>query len=285
MFDKYNEYMNTMMQDKSKNTIRSYQDSIEPFLEHFKVEKISDIEAITKSQLVDYRSSINGQNSTKNARMRAIKAFMKWLENFGYIESNNMNGIKPLKEPKKVPFVFTEDEIERMVDAGFNLQEKFMILLMVTTGIRVNELVEIKLSDVNGNKILIHGKGNKERIVFIQSSIMDVLDEHVRNLNKKEEEYLFPSRRGGGKITTRAIGYRIKRIAEDAGISPERLEKVTPHKTRHYFATFLINKGVSLSYVQKAMGHEDPKTTERYAHVMDDTIEEIIESSFNININ
>jgi len=280
MFDKYNEFKNELKKDKSKATIRSYDGAITDFLEYFSIEISEDIDNLSRSEVSEYRSQLEGKNSTINTKMRAINVFLNWLVNSGYTKNNPAHSIKYLKEPKKVSILLTEQEISDMIEAGFNIQEKFMMALMVTTGMRTIELVNAKVSDVVGNRILVHGKGDKERMLPILPWVKVLMDEHLVNLAKKEEEYLFPSRRGGGQLTTTAIYYRIKRIAEDAGIDPERLKKITPHKTRHYFATQLLNSGADAVLVQNAMGHSDVKITMGYAQILNDTMTNMIDNGF-----
>lgn len=273
MFDKYIEYMEVLKKDKSENTISSYKAGIEPFLEYFNVTTCWDIEKITKKEIVDYRSTISGKESTVNARMRTVMAFLNWLVDWEYIEHNPMSRIKALKEPKKVPFVLTDEECMAMVNACENQQEKLMIAFMLTTGVRVGELVNVKVSDISNGYVLIHGKGNKERQIPVRSDLLSMIEKYVAEHN---DEYLFSSRKGGGKVSTEAIRLRIKKIAKLAGIDEERVTLVTPHKTRHFFATSLIDNGNDITIVAQALGHSNIQTTLRYAHVRQATMDKAV---------
>ena len=278
MFNKYTEYINSLkVEGKSEHTIKSYSAGIEPFLSHFKIETIEDIVGISKSEVLEYRNSIEGKPSTVNARMRPLKAFLNWMIDMDYIEVNPVSRIKGLKESKKMPLILSDEEVIAMLNACDNTQEKLMIAVMITTGMRVNELVTAKVSDIRDNRILIHGKGDKERMMALQGWVVDLLNEH---LSKSNDEYLFPSRKGGGQVTTNAIRYRIRRIAENAGIEEERIIKITPHSTRRYFATALLNNGTDITVVQSVMGHSSINTTMRYAKVLSGTMDNALESKF-----
>lgn len=278
MFNKYTEYINNLKAEgKSEHTIASYSAGIEPFLNHFRINTVEDIVNISKSEIVEYRNSINGKPSTVNARMRPVKAFLNWMVDMDYIETNPVSRIKSLKESKRVPLILTDEEVIAMLNACDNTQEKLMVAMMITTGMRVNELVLAKVSDVRENRILVHGKGDKERWVALQSWVVDLLNAH---LSENKDEYLFPSRRGGDQVTTNAIRYRIKRIAKNAGVEEERLSKITPHSTRRYFATAVLNNGTDIAVVQQLMGHASINTTLRYAQVLHSTMDNALESKF-----
>ena len=280
MFNKFSEYLSLLEQDKSQNTIRSYKNGIEPFLEYFKITRCEDVESIEKRDIIEYRSTISGKASTINARMRTIMAFLNWLVDWEYIESNPMSRIKSLKEAKKVPLMLTNEECMAMIEGCSNIQEKLMMIVMFTTGARVGEVVEMKVSDISNGYILIHGKGNKERQIPLREDVLEMVEDYLEGHN---DEYLFPSRKGGGQVTTEAIRIRVKKIAMSAGIAEERAMKVTPHNTRHYFATSLVDGGNDITIIAKAMGHSSINTTLRYAHVRNLTMDNAILSNNNIS--
>lgn len=272
----YQQFIKNVELTKSEHTARSYKSAIEPMIEYFNEEIFN----LKPSDILEYRHTLQGKASTINARMRPLKVFFNFLLKDGLVEYNPVSGITAIREPKKVKAILTNEEAEAMVDAGFNRQEKLMITVMFTTGIRVHELVNLKVSDIQGRHFLVHGKGNKERKARITSLVAELLVPHLADLEKTNEMYLFPSRRGGGQVSTEAIRQRIKRIAEDAGIEPEKIENITPHTFRRSFATSMLNNGKDIAVVKEALGHTNIETTLRYAQVQTNTIDSAVEDNF-----
>jgi len=153
--------------------------------------------------------------------------------------------------------------------------------MLYATGVRVGELVNIKVSDIDLGRrnIIILGKGNKERYVTYGEYCEDILNLYLRDgrvsLNSKNSDYLFLNNRGG-ELTERGVRFILDKLIEQTSIN----KKISPHMIRHSFATHLLNEGCDLLTVQKLLGHESIKATQIYTHVTTDRLKEVYYHSF-----
>lgn len=271
------DYMTELnIQKYSIHTMRIYSKSIGDFLNHFEIGTLEAIKKIKKKQILAYQNHLLETGlapSSVNSRVRCVSAFFHWLREQELLNSIPVENLKAIKEPKKAPVFLSEEEQAKMIDACKNLQEKSMIALMLATGLREEEITKVKTIDIQDNHIIVHGKGDKQRVLAINSKAMGFISEYLK---QNTNEYLFVSRRGSHAISTTSIYKRVKRIAQDAGIEPERLKMITPHKLRHTLATNLVSDGVDIKVIQEVLGHSAIATTMRYAHVrsskMDDAL-------------
>lgn len=184
-------------------------------------------------------------------------------------EARKEAGLKPVKQYKKVVKHLSQDEAEQLIRYAYKDSSKhgIMFQIMLFTGVRVNELVNIRIEDIyfGDNKILIReGKGSKERYV----PLFPFLEQSLRLfIGERKTGYVFMSKRLD-KYSTRRIQQIVKDIVKKAGIE----KKIHPHTFRHTFATWLRDKGQSLEDIQMLLGHSDRKTTEIYAHASIDQI-------------
>jgi site-specific recombinase XerD len=168
------------------------------------------------------------------------------------------------KVPKQLPEVLTKEEVKRIFEAIQNKKHLLMIKLMYSAGLRVSELVHLKLKDLqldNNFGWVRQGKGNKDRLFVIAKKLKPELNKHVAEEQLWEESWLFSGR--NGNITVRSIQQIIKNAMSKAGIK----KNVHPHTLRHSFATHLIENGYSVADVQPLMGHNSPNTTMTYVHM------------------
>ncbi len=268
MFAEYQEYLDTL-NDKSENTLRSYRKSISDFLVFCNVTSLDDLKAIDAKAIRQYQSKLRDagmKSSSVNANLRPVSAFFNWLWKQDYIENVPTHKVDALKEPKTLPVVLTEDEVKSIINAEDDLQNKLMLVLMFSTGLRRSEVINIKISDIRNGKLIVHGKGDKERELPLHSKVLNLLNEYLK---RNHDEYLFVSHRGSHQLTAQSVMDRLKNAAMKAGIDPERIEKITPHKIRHTVATNLLDAGVNVLTIKEILGHADLQTTMRYAHVTD----------------
>jgi integrase/recombinase XerD len=162
-----------------------------------------------------------------------------------------------------------------MVSKTKNLGKKLMLVIMFETGVRRGELVNIKLSDIKDNKILLHSKGGNEDYIFLTEDINKLLSLYLSK-RKVQSEYLFYGR-NGGHLSSGSVNLRIKGAAKRAGISPEKIDKITAHTARKSCATnMLINKN-PITTVQKVLRHKNLATTSKiYAKVIDDIVKDAV---------
>lgn len=174
---------------------------------------------------------------------------------------DNLN-LKSVKKPERLPKFLTHNEVKSLIETAYKINYLHGLILktLFVTGIRVSELINLKVEDLilDENKIIIiQGKGKKDRLVLINDSLKN---EFLIYLNGRIRGYLFESNRAS-KFTKR----RIQQIVENAGIKAGIEKRVTPHILRHSIATHLINNGMKLDQVQLLLGHKNPRTTEIYA--------------------
>jgi site-specific recombinase XerD len=264
----YNEYFETL-QDKSENTVRSYRKAIDSFLSFCKVETLEDLKSVDAKMIRIYQTSLRDsgmKNSSVNANLRPVSVFLNWMCKQDYIKEVTMWKVDSLKEPKTLPVVLTDEEVKNIINAEDDLQNKLMLVLMFTTGIRRSEVINIKISDIKNNKIIIHGKGDKERELPLHTKVLNLLHEYLK---RNKNEYLFVSHRGAHRLTSQSVMDRLKDAATKAGIDAERIKKITPHKIRHSVASTLLSNGVDLMTIKELLGHSSLTTTQKYMHVVD----------------
>jgi site-specific recombinase XerD len=277
MIAEIQEYLNTVKMDKSEHTVRSYEYAIKLFLDFIQAKDFSDIEKVTSAKCREFQSHLmeDKAKSSINAYVRPLKALFNWLIENEYLTVTPFGKVKYLKTAKVMPVFLSEEEISAMINACKNVEEEFIFTLMLTTGLRRNELVKLKLVDIEDNHILVHGKGSKDRRLILQPAVVALMKDYLDYRNTKysdKSEYLLVSKMSCG-YSGESIRQKIQRIGERAGLSPERLEKIHPHTLRHTFATNLVGSGADIRIVQGALGHANLNTTMIYAHLRDSALD------------
>jgi len=237
----------------SKNTIEAYTDANRKFLEFIKKDpikvKTKDIKKYI-SKLLDLKQ----KPKTINLTISALKSFYD-----DYRGRRLFQKIYRVKLEKSMPNVLSKDEIKSMIDSTENKKHRLAIKFLYSTGIRVGELVKVKIKDLdlkNGFLRVIQGKGKKDRITIISKRLC----REIKEFTKPKQKYLFESNRGG-HLTIRSIQEIVKKSAKKAQIR----RNVYPHALRASFATHLYEAENSLQKIQKLMGHADWETTYEYA--------------------
>ncbi len=261
-------------------TIINYRKDLVEFLDFINKDLCSvNREDIKKYLLLLFEH--NNKNSTVSRKISSLKSFYKFMKENGYVKSSPVNAVKYPKKEKSLPKFVQFNELEEMINVskeGEYGERNYLILeLLYDTGVRVSELVNIKLNDIDmdNKRIRIFGKGSYERFVFFGDYAMDAINDYMNDLrckllDGKESEYLFLNK-NGDKITTRGIAKII-----DAIISKVALKiKVSPHTLRHTFATHLLDNGCDLRSVQEMLGHKNINTTEVYTHVTSERLKDV----------
>ena len=248
----------------SERTIQYYQVTIEHLLSQIEtsVRKITTEEI--RTYLADYQK-INGcSNVTVDNIRRNISSFFSWLEEEDYILKSPMRRIHKIKTKMVVKNVITDEGIEKLRDNCKEIRDLAMIDLLYSTGIRVGELVNLNIDDIDleGRECVVYGKGDKERRVYFDAKAKVHLKEYI-SVRKDQNNALFvtldaPHDRlkiSGVEIRLRQLGRRLE------------LERIHPHKFRRTMATRAIDKGMPIEQVQKILGHSQIDTTMQYAMV------------------
>ena len=284
----YLEYLK-YQKNYSDYTVLSYQNDIEEFLEYLNREVLNfkDIEySDLRFYLMYLKEEKNDNNSSIDRKLSALRGFYKYLANEGIVKSNVFSLVSGPKKEKKLPRYFEYNELEELFnvpdsETALGQRDLLLLELLYATGVRVGELTNIKIKDIDlsSKSILILGKGNKERIVTYGDYCEEILKRYLNDgyilLNTKDSEYLFLNK-NGGELTERGVRYILDQIIKQTSIN----KNISPHMIRHSFATHLLNEGCDLTTVQKLLGHESIKATQIYTHVTTDRLKEVYYNSF-----
>ena len=220
----------------------------------------------------------NYKSTTINRIDSSIRSFYNYLELEEKINGNPFKAASNLKVPKRLPNYFKYDEYLTMISVidkdDYEYRNRLILEMLFATGLRVSELSNIKIKDIDFSEreIKIMGKGSKERFVFYNKECAIVLDSYLKEcrsklLNSKDSEYLFINHLGD-KLTDRGIRLIIDKIVKKSCIK----SKVSPHTFRHTFATMLLDEGCNIKSVQELLGHSSLGTTGIYTHLTNDEV-------------
>ncbi len=281
---KFDLFFNYLLKERnySKNTIKNYEIDLNRYKEYLNTNNINYLK-IKYTDILNYISYLkhNHKSTSINRNISSIRTYYNFLVRENIIKTNPFNLVKGMKKEQKLPNYFKYNEyvdILNSIDTNTNLgiRNRCIFELLLCTGCRVNELVNIKLKsiDLENNEIKVLGKGNKERIVYIASYAKDALKKYlsIRNelLQNKNNDYLFLNHLGN-PITTRGIRDVIDKILLKSATNL----KITPHTFRHSFATMLLNEGCDLKSVQELLGHVSLSTTSIYTHVSNEELKRV----------
>ena len=277
--EKYLEYLK-YNKNYSDNTILSYEEDIMEYLEYLDRECLSlyDIKYSDIRFLLEYYDSLKLKNTSIRRKISSLKGFYKYLCRNNKIIDNPFSYVTLPKKEKKLPQYLNYNEMSEIFDVIdtstlLGLRNRLIMELLYATGIRVSELVNIKINDVDmsNRSIMVTGKGDKERIVFFNEICQKILKEYLAESSEiRKEDYLIIN--GHGKdITTRGIRLIMDKIIRETSI----IKNVHPHILRHTFATHLLNNGCDLLTVQELLGHASISTTGIYMHVTTEHIKDV----------
>lgn len=226
-----------------------------------------------------YLSSLPDKPSSIARKASALRGFYKFLMMEKIISHNPTANLELPKRTRTLPKFLSIDEIELLISSAGDIKNSIrlraMIELLYASGLRVSELCELPMTGVLGDKLLIHGKGAKERLVPMHDAAIHALNKWLDARGNNESKYVFPSNSTTGHITRDGFFKILKKCAILAGIDPNR---VSPHVLRHSFASHLLAGGANLRAIQTMLGHEDISTTQIYTHVMPHELMDTIEA-------
>lgn len=252
----------------SGNTIKNYKNHFSKFLEYFKDKKPSEI---SKKEILEYLLAKWSNNklseSEQNQKINSIKFFYEKVLN----RPREVYEIPRPKKPFKLPEVFSENEVRRILDAAGNLKHKCILCLAYAGGLRVSEIINLKIADIDSDRMVIHiknSKGKKDRIVMLSKKLLIILREYFKSY--KPKSYLFEGM-NGGKYSARSIQALLKNVKSKAGVK----KRGSVHTLRHSFATHLFEGGTDILSIKKLLGHNSLRTTMIYTHVSKEYINKI----------
>ena len=274
--------LKTIKQRDKDTTVNSYSEDIYKYLEYMESKNISSALDISYNNLLDYLKYLDDNKyevSSVARKIVSIKAFHKYLsENYNVIDISTK--INTPRFYRKLPNILTIEEVDNLLDikldTPFDYRNKAMLELMYSSGLRVSELINLELSDIdlNNNYVRCFGKGSKERIVPVgeySSKYLSIYINEYRDSMKKGyyTEKIFLNNHGR-EMTRQGFFKIIKKIAKDKDIN----KNITPHMLRHSFATHLLNNGADLRTIQEMLGHSSISTTQIYTNVTNDILKE-----------
>ena len=274
------DYQNYLIYERrmAKNTTNSYIRDLEHYATYLEEKrKVFKVDDISKSDIESYLEYLNKNkySTTSLARkLTAIKNFHKYLFATNRLKEDHSVTIERPKLRKSLPNVLTVEEVDKLLDikvnTPFDYRNKAMLELLYGTGLRISEMLDLKLTDVDFENCVVRcfGKGSKERIVPIGEYIIDSLTNYLNNgrnllLNKKKvSDYLFLNK-NGDRISRFSFFKIIKNLLREKDIKKD----VSPHSLRHSFATHMLENGADLRSIQELLGHSDIATTRIYTHI------------------
>ena len=275
--DDYKNYL-VFERRMAKNTTNSYIKDLEGYKEFLEKErKVNKVDDISKEDIESYLEYLNKNDYTTTSlarKLTAIKNFHKYLLATNRLTIDQALTIERPKLRKALPNVLTVEEVDKLLDiktdTPFDYRNKAMLELLYGTGLRITEMLDLKLGDVDFENCIVRcfGKGSKERIVPIGEYIIEALNNYLNNgrnklINpKKISDYLFLNNRGD-RISRFSFFKILKKLLRDKGIKKD----VSPHSLRHSFATHMLENGADLRSIQELLGHSDIATTRIYTHI------------------
>lgn len=233
----------------------------------------------TAEDIQNYLAHLPDRPSSIARHASAIRGFYKFLMLEKIITENPAANLELPKRTRTLPKFLSVDEIELLISSAGDTKNatrlRAMLELVYASGLRVSELCELPMTAILGNKLLIHGKGAKERMVPMHERAQHALGKWLAVRDKDKSKYVFPSTGKTGHITRDGFFKILKKCAVLAGIDPSR---VSPHVLRHSFASHLLAGGANLRAIQTMLGHEDISTTQIYTHVLPEKLRETVQA-------
>lgn len=264
----------------STSTIKTYLNELNAFLQTIRHHAAEDFTAQRLKDYLQYcATTLNLSENTLHSRMNALKFYYEQVlsrEKFFW----------EIPRPKKqllLPSFFNQDEVAAIIKATENLKHKAMLMLAYASGLRVSEVVAIKVKDIDSKRMCIlirQAKGKKDRMVSLSPVLLVMLRAYWKTVNLTREGFLFPGQNKNEPYSTRSLQLVIAGAKKKAGI----LKSGSIHALRHSFATHLLDKGTDVTMIMKLLGHNDIKTTLRYLHVTNRDMLQIMSPLDNLSL-
>ena len=254
----------------SDTTLKGYARSLKRFSEHMR-KNVEDITTMDIRVYLAHYSKTGVKNTTVGSHTDIIRGFFKFLEDEEYINKTPMRKIKSIKVEKRLREALTKEQFETLRTGAKTLRQKALLELLYSTGCRLEEVENMKKRDIDWQRLTIRviGKGNKERIVYINATAQVHLKRYLMSRLDNDEAIFVTERAPIKFMGKRAIQKEINNINKQSGLGIN----VYPHLIRHSVATHLLNSGMSLEILQQILGHEDPSTTLIYAELDNVSVE------------
>lgn len=267
----------------SNNTILNYQLDLDNYFNYVEKSNINYI-TITKDEIreyLKYMDTIKLKNKSISRHLSSLRMFYDYLLEKSIVERNIFKSIKSPKKETRLPNYLDYEDLDILLNAfdlnkPLELRNKLVIEMFYSTGVRVSELVNIKLNDFNftDKSLKVFGKGNKERIVYFGDYVIDLYNKYIsirdKLLKGKTSEYLFINNKGYN-LTVSGVTNMLNMILKKISIKND----ISPHTLRHTFATHMLNSGADLKSVQELLGHSSLSTTSIYTHISNERLRSV----------
>jgi integrase/recombinase XerD len=265
----------------SQNTVKSYKKDIDSFLSwSYKLDNLNFVN-FQEAEINNYISFLfesKLKSSSVNRKISSLKALYLYLIKKNIINNSPASEIVTPKQEKYLPISMSEDEVDKLLASPdlsieIEVRDKAMIEMLYATGMRISELLNLKIIDMDINRCVVKvlGKGSKERLIPFGESALEALNSYFSVRKNSTSKEVFLSNRGS-KLSRVAFWKRIKIYLSRANLK----ESISPHTLRHAFATHLLNRGADLRSVQLLLGHSDLSTTQIYTHIAKQRLGEVL---------
>jgi len=278
--DYLEQYMTYLVTERgaSPYTVKNYSHEIGEFIEFARKQGVTRLEQIDRNVLRLYLTWLAAERKARGSiarRLSELRSFGKFLVRRGVLKANVFDSVSAPSQGKRLPEYLEHDEAAALVTAPdtstpAGLRDRAMLEVMYAAGLRVSELVGLNVDNVDlaRGQMRVWGKGGKERLALLGQPAVHAVKAYLRDgrpklVKGKSAQALFVNQRGGGRLTTRAVGMLLTKYARRANVRG----RVHPHLLRHTFATHLLDGGADLRVVQELLGHADLATTQIYTHV------------------
>ena len=253
-----------MLKGLSRKSLLHYAADIRHFFSYI-TKSVPDVDHNDIRFFLAKKASEGCSQTTLNNYIRSLSSFFTTLETEEMIQNNPTKRIQPIKEPKKIKKPFTDEEVERLRDAfSGDLRESAILEVFLSTGCRVGEVVTMDRKNLDGNKIVVTGKGNKQRVVFLNAKAKYALNKYLKSRNDDLDALFVGKRHNSKKTFDRLQGGQIENIFREKG-REVGIEKCHPHRFRRTAATTALKNGMPIEQVSLMLGHENLSTTQIYA--------------------
>ena len=275
-------FLNYLLVDKglSNNTVKAYQADISSFFQWLdnKDLKYKNLQEDHINQYISFLFQRKMRSSSVNRKISSIKSFYIFLVKRNFIKNSPLNDLVTPKQEKYLPESMSEAEVDKLLNSPdvsnkIENRDKAMIEMLYATGMRISELVNLKITDVDMKRsvVKVFGKGSKERLVPFGEKALDSLRSYLNEREQSSSKEIFLSNRGK-KMTRVAFWQRVKVYL----IRENLKNSISPHTLRHAFATHLLNRGADLRSVQLLLGHSDLSTTQIYTHIAKQRLSDVL---------
>ena len=275
-------FLNYLLVDKglSNNTAKAYEADISSFFQWLDNEdlKYKNLQEDHINKYISFLFQKKMRSSSVNRKISSIKSFYIFLVKRNFVKNSPLNDLVTPKQEKYLPESMSEAEVDKLLNSPnvsnkIENRDKAMIEMLYATGMRISELVNLKMTDVDMKRcvVKVFGKGSKERLVPFGETALDSLKSYLNDREQSSSKEIFLSNRGK-KMTRVAFWQRVKIYL----IRENLKNSISPHTLRHAFATHLLNRGADLRSVQLLLGHSDLSTTQIYTHIAKQRLSDVL---------